>query len=318
VNVIDVYQRGFLTYFLLTFFFLFSALPASILASMQDSLNGTVRLLFQPAEEGGAGAKRMLEEGLLEMEPKPRHAMGLHVWPTLPSGSIASRPGALLAACERFELVIEGVGGHAAMPHLTVDPIVASSAIVMNLQSIISRNTNPLEAGVVSITQIQAGEAFNIIPASTQLRGTIRALSTEMLLQLRDRVQHVVESTAATYGCNATVVYSRDFYPPTVNDPDLYESFSEAVGALVSAEGFVRDTEPTMGAEDFSFVAESIPSTFFLLGQGSGTQPATSYGLHHPQFALDESVMPRGAELHVNWAVRALRKLAYGEAVASA
>jgi amidohydrolase len=283
---------------------------ASILKSMEHSLNGTVRLLFQPAEEGGAGALRMIEEGVLELPPKPRHALGMHVWPTLPSGAVASRPGPLLAACEIFEIVIHGVGGHAAMPHLTVDPIVTAAAIIMNLQTVISRYTNPLEAGVVSITKIQAGEAFNIIPASAVLRGTIRALTTETLLSLRDRVQHMVESTATTYGCtNVTFEFSRDFYPPTVNDPALYESFSKAVGGLVSAEGFVRDTDPTMGAEDFSFFAESIPSTFFLLGQGSGHEPRTNYGLHHPEFALDESVMTRGVELHVNWAVRALRKL---------
>lgn len=274
--------------------------------------------MFQPAEEGGAGGKRMREEGILEMAPKPSHAFGMHVWPTLRSGVVAARAGPILAACERFEILVSGVGGHAAMPHLTVDPIVTSSAIVMNLQTIVSRSISPLESGVCSITKIEAGEAFNIIPASTLLRGTIRALSTETLLSLRDRVQHIVESTAKTYGCNVTITYSPDFYPPTVNDPDLYESFSRHVGAMVSEDGVTMETEPTMGAEDFSFVAESIPSTFFLLGQGSGTDPPTNYGLHHPHFALDESVMPRGVELHVNLALRALRKLRYGGVIEAA
>ena len=161
--------------------------------------------MFQPAEEGGAGAKRMREEGILNMEPKPQHAFGMHVWPTFPSGSIAGRPGPLLAAAERFEILIAGVGGHAAMPHLTVDPIVTASAIVMNLQTIVSRSISPLEAGVCSITKIESGEAFNIIPAGAVLRGTVRALTTETLLKLRDRVQHIVDSTATTYGCNATI-----------------------------------------------------------------------------------------------------------------
>ena len=196
------------------------------------------------------------------------------------------------------------------MPHLTVDPIVTASAIVMNLQTIVSRTISPLESGVCSITMLEGGEAFNIIPSSVVMRGTVRALSTETLLSLRDRVKSIVESTAETYGCNVTITYSPDYYPPTVNDPFLYSNFSQQVGALVATDGsFLPDAEPTMGAEDFSFVAESIPSTFFLLGQGSGTGPSTNYGLHHPRFALDESVMPRGVELHINLALRALHRL---------
>jgi len=239
----------------------------------------------------------------------------MHVWPTLPTGTIAGRSGPLLAAAERFEILVSGVGGHAAMPHLTVDPIVTASAIVMNLQSIVSRSISPLESGVCSITKMDGGDAFNVIPASVLMRGTVRALSTETLMKLRDRVQHIVETTAATYGANTTITYSPDFYPPTVNDPALYEQFSKSVGALVAENGKVHETEPTMGAEDFSFVAESIPSTFFLLGQGSGTDPPTNYGLHHPHFALDESAMPKGVELHVNLALRALRKLRNGESL---
>lgn len=195
------------------------------------------------------------------------------------------------------------------MPHLTVDPIVTASSIVMNLQTLVSRTLSPLESGVCSITMIQAGEAFNIIPASTIMRGTIRALSTETLLSLRDRVEHVVKTSANVHHCNVSITYSPDYYPPTVNDPELFESFSKEVGALISEEEYLRDIEPTMGAEDFSFVAEQIPSTFFLLGQGSSKDPPTNYGLHHPQFALDESVLSRGVELHTNLAVRALRKL---------
>jgi amidohydrolase len=214
-----------------------------------------------------------------------------------------------LAACERFEILISGVGGHAAMPHLTIDPIVTASSIVMNLQTLVSRSLSPLESGVCSITKFEAGDAFNIIPASALLRGTVRALSTETLLFLKDRVDHVVKTTADVHGCNVTITYSADFYPPTVNDPELYENFSKDVGELVSEDGTVMDIEPTMGAEDFSFIAENIPSTFFLLGQGSGKGPDTNFGLHHPHFALDESVLPRGVELHVNLALRALRKL---------
>ena len=196
------------------------------------------------------------------------------------------------------------------MPHLTVDPIVTAASIVMNLQTIVSRTLSPLESGVCSVTTVEAGGAYNVIPASTLLRGTIRALSTETLLSLRDKVDHVVRSTAAVHGCNVTITYSPDFYPPTVNDPHLFETFSKDVGALVADNGILLDIEPTMGAEDFSFVAEQVPSTFFLLGQGSGTKPDTHYGLHHPHFAMDEAVLPRGVELHVNLALRALQRLA--------
>lgn len=195
------------------------------------------------------------------------------------------------------------------MPHLTVDPIVTASAIVMNLQTIVSRTLSPLESGVCSVTKIEAGEAFNIIPAAVLMRGTIRSLATDTLLSLKSKVEHIVTTTAAVHGCNTSITWSPDYYPPTVNDPTLFEDFSKQVGGDVSEEGYLRDIEPTMGAEDFAFVAENIPSTFFLLGQGSGTDPPTNYGLHHPHFALDESVLPRGVELHVSLALRALRKL---------
>jgi amidohydrolase len=195
------------------------------------------------------------------------------------------------------------------MPHLTIDPIVAASSIVMNLQTLISRNLSPLESGVCSITKFEAGEAFNIIPASALLRGTIRALGTDTLYDLKEKVDHVVRSMAKVHGCNVTITYSPDLYPVTVNDPELYERFSKDVGALVAETGTVMDIEPTMGAEDFSFLAEEVPSTFFLLGQGSGKAPDTNYGLHHPHFALDESVLPKGVELHVNLALRALQRL---------
>ena len=286
---------------------------ATLLKSMEDSINGTVRLMFQPAEEGGAGGKRMREEGVLTMHPKVDLAFGQHLWPTIPSGKVAAKPGALLAAAEMFEVLVSGVGGHAAMPHLTVDPIVTASSIVMNLQTIVARKMSPLESGVISVTKFEAGDAFNVIPHAAVLRGTIRALSTETLLSLRDRFQHMVETTAAVHGCNVTIEYSTDFYPPTVNDPKLFETFSKDVATLVAEDQILTDVEPTMGGEDFSFLAEEVPSTFFLLGQGSGKSPDTSYGLHHPHFAMDESVLPKGVELLVNVALRALHKLAYDE-----
>ena len=231
----------------------------------------------------------------------------------IPTGTIASRPGPLLAAAETFEIVLHGKGGHAAMPHLTIDPIVAASSLIVNLQSIVSRTISPLESGVVSVTQIMAGDAFNVIPASAVIRGTVRALSTEMLMSLRDRVSHMADATALMHGCNNTIQFSPDYYPPTVNNEELFD-WSKGVGGLVSHEGKMRDIEPTMGGEDFASLAEAIPSTFFLVGQGSGGDekyhiPRTDYGLHHPSFALDEEVLPIGVELHANLALRSLKKL---------
>ena len=286
---------------------------AALLKSIEPQIEGTIRLVFQPAEEGGAGMKRMVEEGIVDLEPKAQNAFGMHVWPTLPTGIIASRPGPLMAAAEMFEILISGKGGHAAMPHLTIDPIVASASFISNLQTLVSRTISPLESGVVSVTQVTAGDAFNVIPASAMIRGTIRALSTEMLMSLRDKVSQMLDSTDAMFGTNSTIKYSPDFYPPTVNDADLFD-WSLDVAAMVSREGKMRDTVPTMGGEDFAFLAEAVPSVFFFIGQGSGGDekfhvPRTDYGLHHPSFALDEEVLPIGVELHANLALRSLKKL---------
>jgi amidohydrolase len=182
----------------------------------------------------------------------------------------------------------------------------------MNLQTIVSRTLSPLESGVVSVTAISAGDAFNVIPATAVIKGTVRALSTEMLMDLRDKVEHITKSTAALYGCSSTISYSPDYYPPTVNDAELFK-WSKDVGAIVSKEGYLRDIEPSIGGEDFAFLAEVIPSTFFLDGQGSGGDekyhmPRTDYGLHHPSFALDEEVLPIGVELHANLALRSIKK----------
>ena len=204
-----------------------------------------------------------------------------------------------------------------AQPHLTIDPIVAASTLITNLQSVISRTISPLESGVISVTKVSAGNSFNVIPSSAPLCGTIRALSRPMLVTLKARLLQMVNSTAAMYGLtNTTVQFMPDFYPPLINDHDLFD-WSKEVAGLVSPEGVLRsDIEPTMGGEDFAFLAETIPSMFFFLGQGSGGdaqqhRPRTDFGLHHPSFALDEAVMPIGVQLHVNVALRSLEKLAH-------
>jgi len=300
---------------------------AMILKSIEHDIPGTIRLMFQPAEEGGAGGKRMVEEGVVTLDPPAQHAFGLHVWPTATSGSILSRPGTLLAASDRFEIQVLGKGGHAAIPHLTIDPITTSAAMVMNLQHLVSRKLSPLQSGVVSISVFNSkggdNGAFNVIPPSVLIRGTIRALDEETLLYLKQGVEKTVRSTALMNDCTVEIEWSPDFYPPTHNNPILFETFSRSVGDLVSDDGKLQDVEPTMGAEDFGFLSRTIPSTFFLLGQGGRGEKSsndtiektiqTNYGLHDPRFTLDEKNMAKGVELHVNIALRALKMLANKE-----
>lgn len=308
-----------------------------ILHSLQQNnkylFPGTIRIIFQPAEEGGAGAKRMSEEGVLVQHPKPSYAFAMHVWPTLPSGTIGFRSGPMLGAADMFTLTIEGVGGHAAFPHLVSDPIVASSAIILNLQTLVSRGMNPLESGVVSVTQVEAGDgAFNVIPAKAVMRGTIRALSDQSLLELREGLVSIATHTALAHGCKLSLSsFSKDHYPVTMNN-DMLFPFASKVAGLVSEGGEVTNVDPTMGAEDFAFLAQGVPSAFFFLGQGgnneediakedegctvdsckSGGRVPTNLGLHHPEFNLDESVLGRGVELFVNLALRALKDLNEG------
>jgi len=297
---------------------------AALLKKVETEIQGTIRLVFQPAEEGGAGMKRMIEEGIIDLEPKASFGFGMHVWPTLPSGTIASKPGVLMAAAETFELVLTGKGGHAAMPHLTIDPIVAVSSLITNLQSVVSRTLSPLESGVISITKVSGGDAFNVIPSEVTVGGTIRALSTGMLLDLKAKMETMVDATVKLHGLvDSKLVYSPDYYPPTSNDEELF-AWSRGVSDLVSPEGRTREIEPTMGGEDFGFLGQAIPSNFFYLGQGTGGDeshhvPPTDYGLHHPSFALDEHVLPLGVQLHANLALRSLDKLLHkvdGEASA--
>jgi amidohydrolase len=229
-----------------------------LLKSLQqsNSIPGTIRIIFQPAEEGGAGAKRMTEEGVLKQHPPPSYAFGMHVWPTMQSGEIGLRSGTMFAAADMFTLTIEGVGGHAAWPHLTKDPIVASASIIMNVQSLISRSMNPLESGVVSITRVDAGDgAHNVIPAKAVLKGTIRALDDDSMRMLQEGLVHIASTTAQTYGCKlASSTFARDYYPVVINDDKLYP-FAAKVAGLV---GEHIEVDPTMGGEDFAFFGKSI------------------------------------------------------------
>jgi IAA-amino acid hydrolase len=279
---------------------------ARVLKEREAEFKGTVKLLFQPAEEGGAGGLRMCEEGALAA-PQVDRAFGLHVWPFVPTGTVAARAGTFLAAAGILDIVVTGVGGHAAMPQTAVDPVVASAAIVSALQTIVSRNTDPLEAAVVSVTTIHGGDAFNVIPMDVRLGGTIRSLTTKGLQALQARVRTVAEGVAAAHGCAAQVSFPGHDYPATVNDAGVWEMTRQVAGEMLG-ERAVTEFPPVMGGEDFSYVLERVPGCFVGLGTRNDALGAT-YPVHHPKFLVDENALPIGAALHVAFALRSLEEL---------
>jgi len=279
---------------------------AKLLREHEAELPGTVRLLFQPAEEGGAGGKRMREEGVLE-NPNVERIFGLHVWPELATGTIGSRTGTFLAAAGEVDITIRGKGGHAAMPHHCIDPVVTSAKIITELQTIISRNLDPLDSGVISITKVHAGEAYNVIPETVHLAGTIRALTMDRFRWLQERVQSLVTQVAAANDCEATIEFPRNAYPPTVNDGPLWETVQDFASELLGRE-FVHEIPPVMGGEDFAFYTEHVPGCFVGLGVRNEATGCT-HQVHHPLFKPDEDALSIGSALHACFAVQTLRDL---------
>jgi IAA-amino acid hydrolase len=279
---------------------------AQLLKAREGRIRGTVKLLFQPAEEGGAGGLRMCEEGALE-NPKVQRAFGIHVWPHLPTGTVASCAGPMLASAGMVEIAVRGVGGHAAMPHTTVDPVATAARIVCELQTIVSRELDPMAPGVVSITTIHGGDAFNVIPPEVRLQGTIRSLTSAGLAFLQERVRAIAEGTAAAHRCTAEVAFPGEDYPATVNDAASW-ALAREVGAEVVGAGAVHEMTPIMGGEDFSYVLERVPGCFVVLGVGK-PEIGADQGLHHPRFVADEDALPIGAAMHAGFALRALEAL---------
>ncbi|KAH9674449.1 IAA-amino acid hydrolase ILR1-like 3 [Citrus sinensis] len=262
---------------------------------------GTVKLVFQPGEESYGGAYHMIKEGALE---KFQGIFGLHVAPELPTGTIGSRPGPMLAGSMRFLAVIEGKGGHAAMPHATRDPVLAASFAILALQQIVSRETDPLEARLVSVGFIEAGQAGNVIPASVRLGGTLRSMTTEGLFYLQRRVKEVIEMQAAVHQCSATLDFMEEKlrpYPATVNDEEMYEH-AKKVGTSLLGEANVHLLPMAMGAEDFSFYSQKMAAALFMIGTRNETlKPVVR--LHSPYLVIDEDVLPIGAALHAAVAI---------------
>ena len=279
---------------------------AKLLKEKENKINGTVKLLFQPAEEGGAGGKLMREEGALK-DPAVERIFGLHVWPQMPSGQIGSREGTFLAATSSLSLTVKGVGGHAAVPQLTKDPVLTSARIITNLQSIISRELDPLDSGVVSITVINGGNASNVIPSDVKVKGTLRSLTMEGLKKLQKRVKEIAEGIAQTHGCEAIVEYVGNDYPPTVNDSDMWK-FAKKIGIELLGNENVSDLDAVMGGEDYAYYTEKVKGCFVVLGMNNPDIDAT-YSVHHPMFKADEDALHIGTALHTIFALKSLEEL---------
>lgn len=279
---------------------------AKLLKGKEDQINGTIKLLFQPAEEGGAGGKLMREEGALK-NPEVERIFGLHVWPQLPSGQIGSREGTFLAATSSLSLTVKGVGGHAAVPQLTKDPVLTSARIITNLQSIISRELDPLDSGVVSITVINGGNASNVIPSEVKVKGTLRSLTMDGLKELQKRVKEIAEGIAQTHGCEAIVEYVGNDYPPTVNDSEMWK-FAKNVGIELLGDENVSDLDAVMGGEDFAYYTEKVKGCFVVLGMNNPDIDAT-FSVHHPMFKADEDALHIGTALHTIFALKSLEEL---------
>jgi IAA-amino acid hydrolase len=279
---------------------------ARLLKAREPELSGVVKLFFQPAEEGGAGGDRMCAEGALE-NPTVQRAFGIHVWPFTATGTVAGRAGTFLAATSSLQIRVRGRGGHAAIPHMVVDPVVTASKIVVELQTLVSREMDPLNSAVVSVTTLRAGEAFNVIPPHADVGGTLRALTLDDLGFLQSRVREVAEHTAAANRCQAEVDFPGVDYPPTTNDEHCWAVAREVVGEMLGAEA-VLESPPIMGGEDFAFYVQRIPGVFVGLGIRSEEEGST-FSVHHPRFKVDENALPIGAALHVAYALRSLEEL---------
>lgn len=284
---------------------------ARLLKQREHELLGTVKLLFQPAEEGGGGGQRMCKEGALDDPPVDR-IFGLHVWPFGTVGQVVSRPGTLLAASTSLAITVTGKGGHAAMPHLTIDPIATAAKIIVELQTLVARELNPLEPGVISITMVRAGETFNVIPPTVHMKGTIRSLTNEGTEFLQRRMKELALAIGQANRCDVQVDFPGVGYPPTVNAPTLW-GFARTVAGEMLGDDNVWEISPVMGGEDFSFYTERVPGLFAFLAVGD-ERGGAPYPVHHPKFTLNEDALPVGAALHSAFALRSLAELNGGSA----
>jgi amidohydrolase len=265
--------------------------------------DGTVHLIFQPGEEGYAGARAMIQDGLFERFPCDT-VWAMHNWPGLPPGTIAVKPGPMMAAADRVTITIEGKGGHGAHAYLAIDPVVVAAHVITAAQTIVSRNVGPLDAAVVSLCSLQAGhpQAMSVIPREAVISGTVRSFRTETQDMIEARLTQLAEQIAAGFGAKARVDYER-LYPATVNSHDEALFGAEVAAELVGAGQVIRDLDPSMGAEDFAFMLEQRPGAYFRIGQGGADSGCF---LHNPRYDFNDDILPLGAALFVRLAERAL------------
>ena len=271
--------------------------------------DGTVYVIFQPAEEGGAGAQKMIEDGLFEQCPM-QAVYGMHNWPGAPTGSFSVTPGPMMASSNEFEVIVRGKGAHAAQPHKGVDPIIVAVQIAQSWQTIVSRNKSPLDAGVLSITQIHAGSATNVIPDDATLIGTVRTFTVPVLDLMEQRMRDVATHTAAAFGADVEFNFKRN-YPPLINHP-LETAFAVGVmQKIVGVEHVDAAVEPTMGSEDFAFMLQHKPGCYVFLGNGDGGHRDAGHGLgpcnlHNPSYDFNDDLLPIGATYWIELAQAAL------------
>ena len=259
---------------------------------------GSVAVIFQPAEEGGAGGLAMVRDGMMDRFGIDK-VFGMHNMPGLPVGRFAIRPGPIMAATAEFTITIKGHGGHAAQPHRAIDPIVAASQLVVALQTIVSRTTDPVDSLVVTVTKFHAGEAYNVIPEHAEIAGTVRTLRGQVATAARERMKAICDGVAATFGVTIDMNYHAN-YPVTVNDPQE-TVFAGDIAAEIAGDPHVeRGTPPLMGGEDFSYMLETRPGAFIFIGNGE------SANLHHPAYDFNDEVIPHGVSYWVKLAETAL------------
>ncbi|PJI99398.1 hippurate hydrolase [Acidovorax sp. 69] len=282
---------------------------AMLLAAAQHfakhrDFDGTVYLIFQPAEEGGGGARVMIEDGLFEQFPM-QAVYGMHNWPGMPVGTFAVSPGPVMASTSEFKITLRGKGGHAALPHTGIDPVPIACQMVQTFQTIISRNKKPVDAGVISVTMIHAGEATNVVPDSVELQGTVRTFTVEVLDLIEKRMRQVAEHTCAAHDATCEFEFVRN-YPPTINSPAEAE-FARKVMTTIVGEERVLAQEPTMGAEDFAYMLQAKPGAYCFIANGDGTHREMGHGggpcmLHNPSYDFNDDLIPLGATYWVKLA----------------
>ena len=277
---------------------------AMLLAKHRESLAGSVKFIFQPAEELNVAAKQMIANGVLE-NPKVDAIFGAHNMPQMPVGQIGLKPGPLMAATETIFITVNGKSGHGAMPHMAHDTVVAAAAIIQGLQTLVSRQVDPLQAAVVSICSIHAGHAYNVIPDKLEMLGTVRTFDARLREEMPKKMQKLVENTATAYGCTAELNYRKDI--PAVDNPgELVDYCRNALLKLFDKDSIIAPT-PAMGGEDFAYYQQKVPGVFLWIGSGNEAKGIVN-GWHHPRFDVDENTLQYGAAAFAQLAMQCASK----------